>query len=137
MPHRLKFIDDLLLVEVSGRFDRSALDALAETIVECEADLCRSPDRLTDLSAVVHVTVKADDLRSVLERRFSAYPPFNAFRHALVGATPLQYGMSRMYQILNTSPQTEMEVFTNREDALGWLRPDRAPRLRRELSLLE
>lgn len=137
MPHHLEFVDALLLIEVSGRFDRHALDALAEAIVECEADLCRSPDRLTDLSAVAHVSVQTDDIRSVLERRFSEYPPFNPFRHALVGVTPLQYGMSRMFQILNTAPEAEMEVFSNRESAFSWLRSSRAPLVRRELSLLE
>jgi hypothetical protein len=126
MAHRLQFTGNLLLVEVSGTLDRRALDAIFNDFAGFMSGLSHAPDLLTDISGVDELPVHGDDIRSIFARCARIASPSNPFRHALVGATPLQFGVARMFQMLNPSSRAEVEVFSTREGAHSWLRSFRS-----------
>jgi len=44
-------------------------------------------------------------------------------RTAVVTDRPIQYGISRMYEMVAQRPTHEVRVFENFDDAIAWLRP--------------
>lgn len=121
MPHRLYFEGELLCADISGVVEERSLQAFITAIREMEGTVAATPPRLTDLSAVTKMDIRFKEISHLAELRKAVTFP-NAFKSALVAAQPVQYGFARMFQTMNDHPQITIRVFTDRAEAVRWLR---------------
>lgn len=127
MPFHLGVEPHLLRITLEGEISVADLAGLAKIVAETEARYQRYPDQLVDLTAVEDFGIAFPDVLARAEaRRRRALP--NAIRCAIVTATPVQYGLGRMYEALLNHPQIEVQVFRDHGAALRWLGLDAAGR---------
>lgn len=110
----------VLEIVFSGLASNEDLRRLAEYTLELEAREPVSPDRLVDLSAVNELALDFPAVEQLAQQRI-AQPPRNPIRSAVVAPRPVQYGVARMYQSLNTAPTIELRIFRDRAAAEAWL----------------
>lgn len=110
----------VLVIEFSGLASTEDLRRLVEYTIELEAREPVSPDRLVDLSGVTELAFDFPSVEQLAQQRI-ARPPRNPIRSAVVAPRPVQYGVARMYQTLNTVPTVELRIFRERAAAEAWL----------------
>jgi hypothetical protein len=111
----------LLHLTFSGLLSEADLVQMVEHLKRIEASAASVPNRLTDLTGVTGVAIGFTNVLAVAEeRRGQRFP--NAFKSAIVVGDEVQRGFARMYQTLNDHPQISIEVFSEVESALAWLR---------------
>lgn len=115
----------------NGDFIHSILDGVitddvlmtqVREVERLEAELPITPDRLTDISATTKIAMDFNQMALLSRRRRSAVVR-NAIRSAIVAATPVQFGMARMFQTMTGHPQITVQIFPDVPSALAWLRP--------------
>ncbi len=121
MPFEIKVEPDFVRATVWGVLTEADLWALVDAAEAIERSSPRIPDRLTDLTGVEGVQLGFPAVRALAERRRTAAFP-NAFKSALVARDPVMVGFARMFQTLNDSPQITIEIFSDEDAALAWLR---------------
>ena len=62
-----------------------------------------------------------DNLRHIAKANINPQLP-HAFAMAIVAKESLAYGLARMWQILGSEPDREIEIFGRRKQAVGWLK---------------
>jgi len=120
MAYQLRSDQSIIRITFSGTMSVEDLTALGEELRAFEEGHDRTPDRLTDLSAV---EARDSTFKIILElaRRRAAALFKNPFRSAIVAATPDMAGFARMFRILNRNPQIEVQIFDSVIDAEEWL----------------
>lgn len=126
MPYHLRMDGDLLRCDFHGTFTSADLARMGEEINALERAQAVVPDRLTDLSGASVAELDYGAISALANRRRQSVIK-NKVRSAVVGATPLHYGLARMYQMLNDHPMIELRVFSSQAEALEWIRQPRNP----------
>ena len=121
MPYRFQADAHLIRVDAFGTFTRGDLFALLDELQAAERTHKIVPDRITVLLDVIDWEVRSADFRDIGATR-KATRFSNAFKSAMVAATPAQMGNARMFQLLNTHPQIKFGMFATVEAAFEWLR---------------
>jgi hypothetical protein len=121
MPYRFQADAHLIRIDVFGTFTRGDLFALLDEVQAAEQSHTIVRDRMTVLLDVVDWQVRSSDFRDIGATR-KATRFSNAFKSAMVAATPAQQGNARMFQLLNTHPQISFGIFDSVESASEWLR---------------
>lgn len=120
MPYRVTPEAHFIRIEFFGQLaGHELMDALRE-VEALEVAGAPVAHRLTDLTGIEHSAVKADDVRTVAERRVQRHFP-NPFRSAIVAPQPAQFGYARMFQALNDHPNITIQVFPTVAAASAWL----------------
>jgi hypothetical protein len=121
MPFTIAVEPDLIRLTFSGIFTEDDLRDLAAAMVDLERDSSPIPHRISDMTAVTELQIGYPGVQALAEnRRASTFP--NAFKSAIVIRGPAQLGMARMFQTLNDNPQITIEIFSDADEALAWLR---------------
>jgi len=111
---------NLIRVTLSGVLTEGDLRGIGDAADELEATTPVRP-RITDMTGVTELEVRYADVQVFATRRREIKFP-NAFKSAIVVSGASQLGIARMFQTLNDNPQITIEIFTEREKALEWVR---------------
>jgi hypothetical protein len=122
MPVEVTKDPAFIRVTISGVFADADLRAIADALAVLESDRSSTPPRLTDMRAVTELQIGYAGVSTLAElRRRTTFD--NAFKSAIVVATPAQRGMARMFQTLNDHPKISIEIFDDEASAVAWLKP--------------
>jgi hypothetical protein len=83
---------------------------------------------LVEFSSLDTSPLESGDIRNIVSFLEMRKEKLRPKKHALVAASTITFGFARMYQILSEGVlPISIQVFSSREQALGWLRDDSAP----------
>ena len=120
MPYDLRIEEDLLELRFHGTIESEDLQKSFDEVEEIEAVREITPDRFSDLSASDTARWSFFVIEELARRRRAAQLK-NKVKSAIYAPTDLQFGYSRMFQMLNDNPQIEVAVFRDLADAETWL----------------
>ena len=110
----------IIQIILSGDLSIAEISELSRELARLEADFEKTPDRLTDLSAVEKSNFDYATLERLAERsRKAVYP--KRFRSAIVAPKPLEFGLARIFQALSDNPMINLQIFKTRAEAEEWL----------------
>ena len=124
MPYDLRIEEGLWECRFHGTIESEDLQKSFDEIESMEAVHEITPDRLTDLSASDTARWTFFVIEELARRRRAAQLK-NKVKSAIYAPTDLQFGYSRMFQMLNDNPQIEVAVFRDLADAEAWLGIDK------------
>lgn len=107
-------------VFMGGAVSREEFDAVFAEVYRLEAERDQAPDRITDISTVTSMETGYEQMLPMARKRSKHELP-NPLRNALIAVTPMQFGMARMFQSLNTNPKIELRIVGTMDEALAWL----------------
>lgn len=110
----------ILEIRFSGSVGADDFVRLGQEVVAWESRLPTSPDRITDFTATTALDADFAAIERIAQVR-NDHPPKNQVRSAVVAPRPVQYGVARMFQSMNTCASVEMRVFPDRASAVRWL----------------
>jgi len=120
MPYQVEVLPEYIHIRLSGRVTSGELaDCLAE-ITELESTMEHFANRLTDLTDLEAEKLDVRSLEATAELRKSKTFP-NPYKSAIVAPRDIQYGFSRMYEMLSQNESITMRVFREKASALDWL----------------
>jgi hypothetical protein len=119
MPFELTTPGAILFARIFGVFTAPELNHLADEAEIVEASLLAAFDRLTDLTAVNRFEVGFREIYYFAARR-SKQRFSRVVKSAIVVQDPVQYGMARMYELLNENPQIEIRILHSVSEATEW-----------------
>jgi hypothetical protein len=108
---RARFFDTLEVAD---------LIKMAVDVAQLEAGREIIPPRITTLTQVAQFKVGYLEVTELARRRRASDPP-NAYKSAIVAATPAQLGFARMYQTLLDHPKIHLEIFSEMHQAEAWI----------------
>jgi len=122
MPINFQTVDGLIIVQFQGRVTGEDLQRLADAYQDIEAQLAKTPDRVTDLSDWIP---NSEDLPSSMLNEFGRRRALakvrNEVKSAIIAPHPGQFGLARMYQAYNRNPKIETMIFKDSNSAYAWL----------------
>lgn len=122
MPFQIQGDAQIIRIILAGELTIEEISNLGRELARLEAGFEKTPDRLTDLSAVEKGEFDYATLEGLAQRsRSRVYP--NRFKSAIVAPQPLQFGLSRIFQTLSDNPTINLQVFRTRAEAEIWLAP--------------
>lgn len=121
MAHTTQLRKNILHIRFTGVVSRAEVVGWAKELTQIEEALPTIPHRFTDLSDLDDIPIGYDEINHFRRRRESIAQR-NPIRSAVYAPSDLQFGLSRMYQMLSSSPDTEVEIFRDREEAMAWLK---------------
>lgn len=113
--------DGVLHLNIFGTLTDLDLHAIAEWTEQAERETPTVPSRIVDMTQVERMEVGFQEIWSLAHRRMDVSLA-NAVRTAIVTQTPVQRGMARMFQTLNSHPQISIQLFEGIDAAERWLR---------------
>ena len=119
MPFQLTTPGAILFARAFGVFTASQLDRLADEAEIVEASRLVALDRITDLTAVTRFEVGFREIYYFAVRR-SAQRFSRVVKSAIVVQDPVQFGMARIYELLNENPQISVRVLQSVREAQEW-----------------
>lgn len=73
--------------------------------------------KIIDRTACTDYLVTTEEMQDIADQDLQASKTNNKITIVLVSPTPLQYGMTRMWQLLSDETQWKSEIFKTRKDA--------------------
>ena len=122
--YKTKIIDNIICAEITGELNASLANEWVEKLEEQEAASDITLHRFYDVRNINAVHLTFDDLWSIAQRRLSAYQSGDANLSAFWVSTPLNYGVSRMYQALTDGTPFKIEVLYKLEEVADFLGVD-------------
>src|SRR5262245_51931312 len=124
MPYQITEEAAFLRIVFVGDLTPQDVAALADDIAAIEHSRPITPHRLTDFIQVVDLLITYADIHAFVQQR-RAQVLRNVVKTAIVAPRPIQSGYARMFQILTTHPQIEIQIFSTVEAAEAWLTSER------------
>ena len=121
MPHTAKIYPDHVSLVLSGNVTVKDVAEIAAFLTKLEGTSKASLHRYVDVTAVKEMQVNFRDLHELSTQRAKVKLK-NRVKTAVVAETNEQYGMARMFELLNQQRDTEVAVFRNAATALRWLK---------------
>ena len=121
MPIRIEVLPEYVHILWYGKLVDGDLARLGSDIPRIGMQLGRAPHVLHTFGEIEGTGLKPEALRAHGRHLGTIVLP-NRCRAASVCAHPLAYGMARMMQLLNENPSLQIEVFSDLEEALRWLK---------------
>lgn len=122
--YQSKIIDNIICAKITGELNTSLADQWVEKLEEQEAASDITLHRFYDVREVNAVHLSFDDLWSVAQRRLSSYEEGDSNLSAFWVSTPLNYGVSRMYQALTEGTPFKIEVLYILDEVADFLGVD-------------
>jgi len=104
-------------------FDTVTSQDFAQCIAEVykiEAECIDIPDRILDIRDVSDFELHFSTMFPFTEARKKMVLPKD-IKTAIIVNQPLQIGLARMYQSLNTNPRVSIQIFSTLADAESWV----------------
>lgn len=122
MPsYKTKVDGNVLFSYLSGELDSELARQWVDQLEKEEASAGTVLHRFHDVRDVNAVHLSFDDLWSFAQRRMDTYVGNDATKAAFWVSTPLNYGVSRMYQALTDGTPFEIEVLYELDEIAEFL----------------
>jgi len=122
--YKTTIIGDLICSQISGELNAELANEWVEYLEKQEAQSDIPLHRFYDTRNINAIHLSFDDLWSVAQRRMSYYENGKPTKSAFWVSTPLNYGVSRMYQALTDGTPFEIEVLYKLEEIADYLEVD-------------
>ena len=123
--YKTKIVDNIICSKLNGELDASLAGKWVDKLEEQEATTKRALNRFHDVRDINAVHLSFDDLWSIAQRRLASYEKGQSTKSAFWVSTPLNYGISRMYQALTDGTPFEIEVLYKLDDVAKFLGVDK------------
>ena len=123
--YKTRVVDNIICSKLAGKLDATFASQWVEKLEEQEAETKQTLHRFHDVRGIDAVHLSFDDLWSVAQRRLEAYKVGEANLSAFWVSTPLNYGVSRMYQALTEGTPFKIEVLYKIEEVAEFLGVDK------------
>jgi hypothetical protein len=120
MPYSISSERGYTYINLSGHLTVPEVAAAVQKMDEIDSGADATPNRLVDITAVENLQVSFSEMSNFASLRRSVKLK-NPVRTAVVARTPVQFGVARMFELLNQQPQTQVAVFTDPDLARRWL----------------
>lgn len=121
---KTKIIGNTICSMLSGELDVHLANKWVVSLEEQEALAKSALLRFHDVREINAVHLSFDDLWAVAQRRLDSYQSSEPTMSAFWVSTPLNYGVSRMYQALTDGTPFKIEVFYKLEEIADFLSVD-------------
>ena len=122
--YKTKIIDNVICSRLSGELDATLAREWVDKLEEQEATTDLALHRFHDIRDVDAIHLSFDDLWGIAQRRLTYYQTSKATMSAFWVSTPLNYGVSRMYQALTDGTPFKIEVYYKLEEIADFLNVD-------------
>jgi len=123
--YKTKIIGNIICSKLTGELDATLASEWVEKLEGQEAAAKQTLHRFHDVRDINAVHLSFDDLWSIAQRRLGAYQSGKSTKSAFWVSTPLNYGISRMYQALTDGTPFKIEVLYKIEEAADFLEVDK------------
>lgn len=123
--YKAKIIDNIICSKLTGELDATLASEWVDNLEEQEKNSNHTLNRFHDVRDINAVHLSFDDLWGVAQRRLDAYQSGNETLSAFWVSTPLNYGISRMYQALTEGTPFKIEVLYKIEEVADFLGVDK------------
>ena len=120
-----KIIDNIICSKLTGELDAKLSSEWVEKLEEQESGANKTLHRFHDVRDIDAVHLNFEDLWSIAQRRLGSYESGDATMSAFWVSTPLNYGVSRMYQALTEGTPFKIEVLYKLEEVADFLGVDK------------
>lgn len=121
---KTKIIDTIICSQVTGELDAVFANQWVEKLEEQESQSGQITRRFHDVRGINAVRLSFDDLWGIAQRRLSSYKNLNETFTVFWVSTPLNYGVSRMYQALTDGTPFKIEVLYKLDEVADYLGVD-------------
>lgn len=119
--YKSKIIDNIICDKLTGELDAALAAEWVDKLEEQEKSTPQTLHRFHDVRDIDAVHLSFDDLWNIAQRRIAAYEIGKENIAAFWVSTPLNYGVSRMYQALTDGTPFKIEVFYNLNEVADYL----------------
>jgi hypothetical protein len=119
--YKTKIVDNIICSKLTGELDAELASEWVEKLEAQEAETKQTLHRFHDVRDINAVHLSFDDLWNVAQRRLDSYQSGNETLSAFWVSTPLNYGVSRMYQALTDGTPFKIEVLYNIDEVADFL----------------
>jgi hypothetical protein len=123
--YKTKVVGNIICSRLSGELDAKLAKEWVIKLEEQEAQTTQTLNRFHDVRDINAVHLSFDDLWGIAQRRLGAYETGLETKSAFWVSTPLNYGISRMYQALTDGTPFKIEVFYHLDEIIDFLSVDR------------
>lgn len=119
--YKSKIVDNIICDKLTGELDAAFAAEWVDKLEEQEKSTPQTLYRFHDVRGIDAVHLSFDDLWNFAQRRIKSYEQGNENSAAFWVSTPLNYGVSRMYQALTDGTPFKIEVFYNLDEVADYL----------------
>lgn len=123
--YNTKVVGNIICSQLSGELDATLASEWVETLEEQESGSKQTLLRFHDVREINAVHLSFDDLWAIAQRRLGSYASGQETLSAFWVSTPLNYGVSRMYQALTDGTPFKIEVFYDLDEIVDFLSIDK------------
>lgn len=123
--YKTTIIDNIICSKLTGELDAKLASEWVEKLEEQEAQVNKTLHRFHDVRDINAVHLNFEDLWGIAQRRLGSYESGEATMSAFWVSTPLNYGVSRMYQALTEGTPFRIEVLYKIEEVADLLGVDK------------
>ena len=123
--YKTKIIDNIICSKLSGELDAKLASEWVEKLEAQEAEEKKTLHRFHDVRDIDAVHLNFEDLWGIAQRRLGAYESGDETISVFWVSTPLNYGVSRMYQALTEGTPFKIEVIYKLEEVAEFLGVDK------------
>lgn len=123
--YKTKIVENIICSKLTGELDATLASEWVEKLEEQEDTTIQILNRFHDVRDITAVHLSFDDLWKIAQRRLAAYTSGKETLSAFWVSTPLNYGVSRMYQALTEGTPFKIEVLYKIEDVADFLGVDK------------
>ena len=123
--YKTKIVDNIICSKLSGELDAKLASEWVEKLEAQESEEKKTLHRFHDVRDINAVHLNFEDLWGIAQRRLGAYESGEATISVFWVSTPLNYGVSRMYQALTEGTPFKIEVIYKLEEVAEFLGVDK------------
>lgn len=124
--YKTTVIDNIICAKITGELNAALANEWVEKLEEQEAASDITLHRFYDVRDINAVHLTFDDLWNIAQRRLASYESGDTNLSAFWVSTPLNYGVSRMYQALTEGTPFKIEVLYKLDEVADFLDVDQA-----------
>lgn len=118
---KTKVVDNIICSKLSGELDAELAEDWVSELEEHETSSGKTLHRFHDVRDINAVHLNFDNLWEFAQRRLTTYKAGDSTLSAFWVSTPLNYGISRMYQSLTDGTPFKIEVLYKLEEVADFL----------------
>ena len=122
--YKTKIVDNVICSKLKGELDAALANDWVAKLEEQEDSTIKTLHRFHDVRDINAVHLSFDDLWNIAQRRLDAYASGDETLSAFWVSTPLNYGVSRMYQALTEGTPFKIDVLYKLDEVADFLGVD-------------
>lgn len=119
--YKTKIVDNIICSKLVGELDAVLASEWIKKLEKQEAKTKTTYNRFHDVREINAVNLSFDNLWGIAQKRLETYENLEATISVFLVSTPLNYGISRMYQSLTDGTPVKIEVVYDIEEAANFL----------------